>query len=207
MAKEIRTFSNNTELAYERRREIVNKAAKVFIRKGYDRTSLVDLTKALGMSKGGLYHYIGSKEDILYLITDFVAVRIDQLNSNNSDRFGNLSPTECLRRSIEANLKDVDKLRDFHIFVNHVFLNLPRDLRRSIFETGERNVAYYEELLQRGVEAGEFQIEDPYFVAFRIVTLAQDWATMGWSLRKRYSLEDYTRVLTESVLKEIKARG
>ena len=30
-----------------------------------------DLAEAFGLSKGGLYHYIGSKEDILYLIIKF----------------------------------------------------------------------------------------------------------------------------------------
>jgi AcrR family transcriptional regulator len=41
---------------------------KVFTKKGYDRTNMRELAKACEMSAGTLYHYFGSKEEILYSI-------------------------------------------------------------------------------------------------------------------------------------------
>lgn len=46
------------------RQSILEKALKVFIRKGYNGTSLTDLCKATGFTKGALYHHFSNKEDL-----------------------------------------------------------------------------------------------------------------------------------------------
>jgi AcrR family transcriptional regulator len=45
-------------------------AARVFAERGYDQTSVQELSDALGMAAGGLYHYFGSKEQLLFRICD-----------------------------------------------------------------------------------------------------------------------------------------
>jgi AcrR family transcriptional regulator len=56
---------------YERRRqEVVDTAAEVFARRGYQETSIGDLSAATGIATGGLYHYIGSKERLLVAVLD-----------------------------------------------------------------------------------------------------------------------------------------
>jgi AcrR family transcriptional regulator len=56
---------------YDRRRqEVVVGAARVFAQRGYDQTSVQDLADALGIAAGGLYHYFGSKEQLLIRICD-----------------------------------------------------------------------------------------------------------------------------------------
>jgi AcrR family transcriptional regulator len=49
---------------------VIREAAKEFAQRGYDQTSIQDLTKAVGLAAGGLYHYIGSKEELLVSICD-----------------------------------------------------------------------------------------------------------------------------------------
>lgn len=56
---------------YERRQqEVVATAARLFAERGYQATSMNDLTAATGLAAGGLYHYIGSKERLLLRICD-----------------------------------------------------------------------------------------------------------------------------------------
>ena len=56
---------------YDRRqREVVAIAARLFAERGYQATSMADLTEATGLAAGGLYHYIGSKERLLFRICD-----------------------------------------------------------------------------------------------------------------------------------------
>jgi len=47
---------------------IVDGASKVLFEKGFRKTSIRDIAAACGMSMGQLYHYISSKDDILYLM-------------------------------------------------------------------------------------------------------------------------------------------
>jgi AcrR family transcriptional regulator len=55
-----------------RQREIYDVAARVFHQKGYEQTSMDDIADAVGLLKGSLYHYINSKEDLLYGIAQAV---------------------------------------------------------------------------------------------------------------------------------------
>lgn len=56
---------------YDRRQqEVVATAARLFAERGYQATSMSDLTEATGLAAGGLYHYIGSKEQLLIRICD-----------------------------------------------------------------------------------------------------------------------------------------
>lgn len=51
-----------------RRRAVIDAAAGVFASKGFHATSIQDLVDATGLKAGGLYHYIGSKDELLVQI-------------------------------------------------------------------------------------------------------------------------------------------
>jgi TetR/AcrR family transcriptional regulator, cholesterol catabolism regulator len=53
-----------------RRRKVVASAAELFAERGYDGTSISELTEATGLAAGGLYHYIEGKDDLLIAICD-----------------------------------------------------------------------------------------------------------------------------------------
>jgi TetR/AcrR family transcriptional regulator, cholesterol catabolism regulator len=53
-----------------RRREVIGAAAEAFAEGGYKETSIADLSAATGLAAGGIYHYIGSKENLLIAICD-----------------------------------------------------------------------------------------------------------------------------------------
>jgi TetR/AcrR family transcriptional regulator, transcriptional repressor for nem operon len=53
---------NNPEETLE---NILFISAKLFVEKGFDKTSIQDIINELGMSKGAIYHYFKSKDEIL----------------------------------------------------------------------------------------------------------------------------------------------
>ena len=53
-----------------KRAQLLDAAEKLFFEKGYDRTSVQDILDALGMSKGGFYHYFDSKEAVLRAVSE-----------------------------------------------------------------------------------------------------------------------------------------
>lgn len=53
-----------------RQQELVYAAAKVFAERGYDQTTMQDLASSIGLATGALYHYFGSKEQLLIKICD-----------------------------------------------------------------------------------------------------------------------------------------
>lgn len=64
----------------EKRKEIVQTAAELFEKLGYDRCSMAALSERLGGSKATLYGYFPSKEDLLRAVLDFqVATDADRI--------------------------------------------------------------------------------------------------------------------------------
>jgi AcrR family transcriptional regulator len=53
-----------------RRADLIAEAAVLFAKGGYKETSIADLSAATGLAAGGIYHYIGSKENLLIAICD-----------------------------------------------------------------------------------------------------------------------------------------
>ena len=62
-----RTIAKDHEV---KRRQILKVAAKVFAQEGYDRASVSQVALACSISKANIYHYYGSKEDLLFDILD-----------------------------------------------------------------------------------------------------------------------------------------
>lgn len=53
-----------------REAQLIEAATEIFSRRGYSAASIQEVADAVGMLKGSLYHYIGSKEELLYVIFD-----------------------------------------------------------------------------------------------------------------------------------------
>lgn len=77
--------------------DVVDAAAKVFQEKGFAAASLEDIAVEVGMRKGSLYHYINSKEDLLFAVVSEPAARIlDELQRVSAL---DLPPSEKLRQA------------------------------------------------------------------------------------------------------------
>ncbi len=78
-------------------------AARVFAARGYHETSMRDLATETGTSLSGLYYYVKSKEELLFLIQDrnFAAVVVDLEESLE----GVTDPVRQLERFIENHLE------------------------------------------------------------------------------------------------------
>jgi len=201
--RKIRTFSNDAALVSERRAHIIKIAAELIVKKGYNNISTRELANALGMSTGGLYHYIGSKSDILYLIINFTS----ELTGHTLDRFANelkdARPVDQLRESLKVYFETVDYYRDFHNFVNHIMLSLTLRDRRIVYQAESRIIQFFESTLNSGIEKGDFRSVDAKILAHNIVAAANAWANRGWYLKKYYTLDKYTDEQVRLILGQI----
>ena len=54
-----------TKEYYERKNEILDAAQELFLTQGYEKTSVDNIIKKVGVAKGTFYYYFKSKEDLL----------------------------------------------------------------------------------------------------------------------------------------------
>jgi AcrR family transcriptional regulator len=57
-------------MAQDKKEEIIQKAVQLFLKKGYEKASMRDLGKAVGIQAPGLYYYFKNKKQILQQIND-----------------------------------------------------------------------------------------------------------------------------------------
>ena len=81
---------------------LLSSAAREFASRGYDRTSMRDLARASGVSLAGVYYYVQSKEELLFLIQsrNFEAVIAGMREALR----GVTDPVERLQRFIDNHL-------------------------------------------------------------------------------------------------------
>lgn len=64
----IKTAAKKTNTIDKKHQQIVDGACRIFFKKGFHPTSIREIADAAGMSMGQLYHYISSKDDVLFLL-------------------------------------------------------------------------------------------------------------------------------------------
>ena len=144
-----------------RREAIIDTSARVFARRGYHATGTAELCAANDLGKGALYHYIGSKEELLAAIYDQVMDEVTLGATRVAESGG--SPGAQL-----AMLGD-ELLDVIHRFPDHVWVFL----HEFPALTGERATRFQawlrgyeqriEDVMRAGVAAGEFRDDiDPW---------------------------------------------
>jgi AcrR family transcriptional regulator len=203
--QDIRTFSRRQALINERRMQIIKGTTRLFVKQGYNQTSMREVERACGMSSGNLYHYVGSKADILDLIITYATSQQAELIESFSATLDSVSPTEALRKLLRKLCQWHDRDQDVTLFIYQETKNLPRSSRQRIFDSEYRIMAALERVLQRGIETGEFKVNAPKLVAHNMVFLAHGWALRRWLLRKYWDLEQYIALQTEYIFSIIGA--
>ncbi len=63
-------MSSQTDLEQERRKQILDAAEKVFTQRGFNKARMDDIVAESGLSKGALYWYYKSKDEIILALMD-----------------------------------------------------------------------------------------------------------------------------------------
>ena len=201
--KKIESQIKDKELVEIRRMEIVKAAVDIFVRKGFHKTTVREIAQKFGMSIGTLYEYIRTKEDILFLVCDYIHSSVSERVRPSLKMSG--GSKESLERAIYTYFTIVDEMQDYVIFLYQETKSLNYDARKYIFRAEEEMTEIFEEILMQGVEDGTFSIDkkDVTLVAHNIMVLGQMWAFRRWVLQKTYTLKHYIKSQTELILNEL----
>jgi AcrR family transcriptional regulator len=142
----------------ERPQEIAEAALAAFAEKGYAATRVDDVARRAGVSKGLLYLYFKTKEELFKaVVRSFVVPRIDALVAIMDS--SELSSEEFLRGPFLDFVKTLPG-SPVSVLIRLMIAEGPKhpDLLQYYWENVvSRGLAAIQELLQRGVQSGEFR--------------------------------------------------
>ncbi|MCL6517014.1 TetR/AcrR family transcriptional regulator [Alicyclobacillus sp.] len=185
--REIESDIKDAQLLAERRAVLCRVAARLFRKKGYDRTTIPEIAQEAGMSVGSIYRYVRRKEDIIYLLYHEV---VGQLEKNVyricQER---LPPEEKLLRFIDAYYRHIDTNRDaLHVGLRD--MGLFEGFRDLLQQQESRTLACIERILQDGVEQGVFAPVPVPLLAYDIIMLGHMWVMRAYRL-KGWTIDQY----------------
>ncbi len=134
-------------------------ATRLFAEQGYDRTSVQEIVDAAGVTKGALYHYFGSKEDLLHEVYG----RVLRLQQERLDRFADAdAPVEQRLRDAAADVvvTTIENLDDTKIFfrsMHHLSPEKDKQVRAERRRYHER----FRALVEEGQNTGVFSADVP----------------------------------------------
>jgi AcrR family transcriptional regulator len=149
---------------WEARREaIVDTSARAFARGGYHGTGITELCEVNELGKGALYHYIGSKEELLAAIHDRVMDEV--LHSGERVAAAGGTPSAQLRMLGDELLDVIARYPD-HVWVFlHEFPALTGERATTFRKRRHQFESQLEGILAAGVASGEFRNVDPRLTA------------------------------------------
>ena len=189
----------------EKKDYLAKVAEKVFGTKGYQSSSLQDVSAEAGISKAGVYYYFKTKEDLLYYImirnTDIFLDKLKRCVVENEEK--GLSPQESFTKLIEIYAQHINSDQDKRSIV----------LRERHQLTGKRRNELYrrERAIFRLMRSELLKIDrldksiDPNVSSFLIIGMSH-WVGYWFKEKGALGLDDVIRQNIRAIFRGILAK-
>ena len=158
-------MSPRPNVSDERKAQILNAAEGVFTKRGFNEARMDDIAEKTGLSKGTLYLYFKSKDDLIIAILERIFQRefrqLEDLQQDDS------SASDAMLKLTDLITKDiVSMLRLIPIIYNFLALAFRNKyVQRALKDYINRYLNILIPIIQREIDAGEFRSVDAREVA------------------------------------------
>lgn len=138
---------------------LISIATTLFAKQGFDRTSVQEIVEAAGVTKGAMYHYFASKDDLLHEIyARLLRIQIERL-----ERFAGTEGPAAKRvhgAAADVVVTTIDHLDDATIFFRSMH-QLSAEKQRAVRAERRHYHERFRTLIEEGQRAGEFRTDTP----------------------------------------------
>ena len=138
-------------------RRLLAEATRLFAERGFDRTSVQEIVEAAGVTKGALYHYFGSKDDLLHE----VYARVLRMQTQRLEEIAAAPQpvTERLYRAAEdVVVSSIENLDDTKIFFRSMHQLSPQK-QKAVRAERRRYHDLFRSLVEEGVREGALRAD------------------------------------------------
>lgn len=171
----------------EAKREVIlQQAIEVFADQGFRNADVQVIADRAGVGKGTVYRYFGSKEDLFWATSLWIIGRLRQyLTDAMLDKD---EPIQKLRAAAIA----YARFYEIHPKYLEVFVQDRAEFRGTVpeshLEEHESMIAYFSQILQQAIEAGQLRPVDVRKTIFALGSMLFGTVTFGCHYCKEYSM-------------------
>ncbi len=168
---------------------IINSAKKLFAEQGYQKTTIVDISKQAGLSEAALYEYFQGKEDLLLTIPDLWVSEL--LKDLDEQLFGIQGAENKLRKYLWWYLRRVEQA-PLDAKIVYLFLKTNANfLNTEVYANVKKLYSYLVDIFEEGLKSGEMKSDLDSRIARDIFVGTMDHIITRWLLKDMsYSLFD-----------------
>ena len=157
------------EKSAQKKQYILNTARSVFVEKGFKNVTMKDIVEACEISRGGLYLYFDSTEQILMEILQMEAQETDDVFTDHISEED--TAADILTLFLKEQKKELlQKKNNLTVAVyEYFFAHKSTDKNNMLHKQFDAGVRVLEKLIQAGIASGEFYCEDPRGAATNIM--------------------------------------
>jgi AcrR family transcriptional regulator len=198
--KSVPSMVKDPQLIKKRREQMIKGAVRLFKQKGFHKTTTREIAKESGFSIGTLYEYIGSKEDVLYLVCDAIYEEVKDRLVHQLDT--NSKGINRLKGAITAYFQVIHDMQDEVLVMYQEAKSLPKEALSYVLQKEEEMTNMIEVILCDSMkeEAIFLPEEKVKLIAHNILVQAHMWTFRRWSIQKLYGLQEYTELQIEQLL-------
>jgi len=158
-------MSPKPDVSQERKDQIMNAAEEVFSKKGFSDARMDDIAGETGLSKGTLYLYYKSKDDLIIAILDRIFQR--EFKAFENIDLSKISASEAIWTFTDRTSKDVKMMMRI-LPITYEFMGLAFR-NKFVQKTFKTYLNHYMDILipiiQHGIDSGEFRSADAKEIA------------------------------------------
>jgi AcrR family transcriptional regulator len=181
------------------RGKLLSAAARLFRDQGFDRTTVRDIAREVGIQSGSLFHHFPTKEDILFA----VMVEVIRINTQRLQQalVGKSDPVDRLRALIRAELQTIvgDTREAMSVLVYEWRCLTPEHQREAL---ALRDV--YEQLWMDVLEAlrSAGRLNADAFITRRLITGMTSWSSNWFDAHGSLTIDQLSDIILDRVIGE-----
>ena len=183
------------------KRKIFETSMKLFAEKGYDATSIEDITETVGVAKGTLYYHFTSKEEIF----DFLVEEGIKLLQNSVDikisKYSNY--LDKIKAIVLIQIKIVNKYENLiNIILTQLWGKEKRHQKcqKLIYEYIDK----IENVVKEGIVLGQIKGKDAKIIATEIYGLICSTLVYKMREREKFDISDMYNAYEATIIKGLK---
>ena len=151
------------------KRKIFETSMKLFAEKGYDSTSIEEITTEVGVAKGTLYYHFSSKEEIFeFLVKEGMELLKNSISVKTKQQKRYI---DKIRAIVLIQIKIIIKYENFmSIVLREIWGRTPRS--NICQKYVDEYIEIVKNLVKKGIEKGELIEADPEVLASELFSLA-----------------------------------
>lgn len=152
--------------------KILDASLKLFLEKGYEETTVLDIISEMGgLTRGAFYHHFKSKEEVFDALCEKLFYESNPFEKAKSHKeLNGLEKLKCiLRTSFDETEYHQLSMASMQLMGSPAFL-------KKLIESNQELAPMYQELIEEGIQDGSIQSEQPKLLADLFVLLTNFWS-------------------------------